>query len=106
MHSARLSPQAVRDLDELHQHIAADNPTVAAQVRTAILDFADFITQHPGLGRRISGASERQAQIRWLVVPSYRSYLVFFQPHEKSIMVVRILHAARDWTRFFPTSPS
>jgi toxin ParE1/3/4 len=106
MNEARLSPQAARDLEELHRHIAADNPASAAQVRTAILDLADFLTQHPGLGRRISGPGKRHAQIRWLVVTSYRNHLVFFQPHEKSIMVVRILHAARDWTRFFPASPS
>jgi toxin ParE1/3/4 len=102
MSLARFSPQAARDLDEACQHIAADNPVAAADVRAAILDFADRIAEHPALGRRISGAGARHAQIRWLVVPPYRNYLVFFQPHAGSIMVVRVLHAARDWTRFFP----
>lgn len=104
MNQARFSPQAVRDLEEVCQHIAADNPTAAGQVRAAILDFADLIALHPGFGRRIGGAGERHAQIRWLVVPPYRNYLIFFQPQADSIMVVRILHAARDWTRFFPRS--
>jgi len=30
--------------------------------------------------------------------------LIFYQPFENTIVVVRILHAARDWTRFFPAS--
>ena len=75
-------------------------------MRAAILDYADLIAQHPGLGRRIPGACPRHSQIRWLVVPPYRNYLVFFQPDADSIMVVRILHAAQDWTRFYPRSPS
>ena len=30
---------------------------------------------------------------------------MFYRPFEDTIMVLRILHAARDWTRFFPASP-
>jgi plasmid stabilization system protein ParE len=101
MSLARFSPRAARDLDEHCERIAADNSAAAARVRAAILDYADLIARHPGIGRRITGASVRHAQIRWLVVPPYRNYLVFFQPHADSIMVVRVLHAAQDWTRFF-----
>ena len=107
MSPARFSPRAARDLDEHCARIAADNPAAADQVRTAILDYSDLIAQHPEIGRRIKGASARHTQIRWLVVPPYRNYLVFFQPDADSIMVVRVLHAAQDWTRFFPRpSPS
>lgn len=107
MKPARFSPQAARDLDEHCERIAADNPTAAGQVRSAIFDYSDLVAQHPGIGRRIKGAGARHTQIRWLVVPTYRNYLVFFQPYADSIMVVRVLHAAQDWTRFFPrTSPS
>ena len=99
-----LSPRAVRDLEEIHRLIAADNPDAAERVRLTILDIADFIAQHPGIGRRIFNVSPRHADIRWLVVPNYRNYLVFYRPYQDSVMVARILHAARDWTRFFPPS--
>ena len=99
---ARFSPRAARDLAEHCEHIAADNQAAARHVRAAILDLADLIAQHPEIGRRIQGAGPRHIQIRWLVVPSYRNYLVFFQPDANTIMVVRVLHAAQDWTRFFP----
>ena len=39
-----------------------------------------------------------------MVVPKYRNYLFFYRPFQDSVMVVRILHAAEDWTRFFPAS--
>jgi toxin ParE1/3/4 len=103
MKQARLSPRSERDLDSIHDFIAGDNPEAAARVRATILNTADFLARNPELGRLIRDASSRHAQIRWSVVPSFRNYLIFYQPFGDTIMVVRILHAAQDWTRFFPT---
>ncbi len=99
---AKFSPKAVRDLGELCSHISADNPEAAERVRQTILNTSDFLAQHPELGRRIRKAAPRHAQIRWFVVPKFRNYLIFYQPFQETIMVIRILHAAQDWTRFFP----
>ena len=101
MSHARFSPRAECDLDNISQYIASDNPAAAAQVRRVILATADFLAQHPAAGRRILKANSRHAQIRWRVVPRYRNYLIFYQPHGETIVVVRGLHAAQDWTRFF-----
>ena len=99
---ARFSPKAASDLDEIFRYIFADNPDAAERVRRTILNTADLLAQHPELGRRIRNAAARHAQIRWLVVPAFRNYLIFYQPLQETIIVVRILHAAQDWTRFFP----
>ncbi len=56
---ARFSPKAARDLDEISGHIAADNPEAAERVRLTILNTADFLAQHPELGRRIRKAAAR-----------------------------------------------
>ena len=101
---ARFSPKATRDLDEISGHIAADNPEAAGRVRQTILNTADFLAQHPELGRRIRKAPARHLQIRWFVVPKFRNYLIFYQPFQETVMVVRVLHAAQDWTRFFPAA--
>ena len=101
---ARFSPKAANDLDEVSRHIAADNPEAAERVRQTILNTSDFLVQHPELGRRIRNATARHSQVRWFVVPKFRNYLIFYQPFEKTVMVVRILHAAQDWTRFFPVT--
>ncbi len=103
MNRARFSPRAARDLEEHCNCIAGDNPEAAARVRQAILHVADFLAQHWELGRRIRKASLRHAQIRWFVVPHFRNDLIFYPPHEETIMVIRVLHAAQDWTRFFGT---
>ena len=101
---ARFSPKAARDLDEISGHIAADNPEAAERVRLPLLNTADFLAQHPELGRRIRKAAARHLQIRWFVVPKFRNYLIFYQPFHETVIVVRVLHAAQDWTRFFPTA--
>ena len=101
---ARFSPKAGRDLDGHCGFIAGDNPEAAERVRQTILNTADLLAQHRELGPRIRNAAPRHSQIRWFVVPKFRNYLIFYQPFEETIMVVRVLHAAQDWTRFFPTS--
>ena len=101
MNLARFSPKAEQDLAHIHRHIAEDNPNAADEVRRVILATADFLAQHPEAGRLIRGAAVRHREIRWLVVPRYRNYLIFYQPFRESIVVVRVLHAARDWTKFF-----
>ena len=102
MTRAKFSPKAARDLDNHCGHIAADNPDAAARVRQTILLTADFLAEHRELGRTIRNALPRHALIRWFVVPRFRNYLIFYQPWEDTVMVVRVLHAAQDWTRFFP----
>ena len=99
---AKVSPRARLDLDRLHSFIAADNPDAAARVRETILDTADLLAANPELGRRIRNAGKRHAQVRWFVVPKFRNYLLFYQPFQDTILIMRVLHAAQDWTRFFP----
>ena len=84
-------------------YIATDNPEAAECVHRIILNTADLIAQHPELGRRIRKAAVRHQQIRWSVVPKFHNYLIFYQPFQETIMVIRVLHAAQDWTRFFST---
>ena len=102
---ARLSPRAQRDLEGIWSFIAADNPEAAGRVRATILSTADLLAANRELGRRILNATPRHAEVRWIVVPRFRNYLMFYRPFEDTIMVLRILHAAQDWTRFFPASP-
>jgi toxin ParE1/3/4 len=101
---ARLSPRAQRDLDSIRSHIATENPEAANRVYDAVLATADFLAQNPGLGHRIRNATVRHAETHWFVVTGFRNYLIFYQPFHDTIMVLRVLHAAQDWTRFFPRS--
>jgi len=83
MIGARFSPRAARDLDEIFGYITADNPEAAESVRRIILNTADFLAQHPELGRRIRKAAARHQHIRWFVVPKFHNYLIFYQCFRK-----------------------
>lgn len=99
---AKFSPWAVRDLDEILGQINANHPEEARRARRMISNIADFLAEHPGLGRRVRKADDRHLPIRWFAVPKFRDYLVFYQPFNETIMVIRVRQAGRDWTRYFP----
>ena len=101
MSSARVSKRAEKDLERIRGYIAADNPEAAERVWHALLDTADLLAQNAQIGRPILNASPRHAEVRWFVVPQFRNYLIFYRPFQEAIIVVRILHASQDWTRFF-----
>ncbi len=44
---------------------------------------------------------EHEIGVRLWPVSRYRSYLVLYRVEPGRIRVLRILHAAQDWTRFF-----
>lgn len=101
MISARISKRAERDLTGIENYIAANNPQAAERVRQALLDTADLLANNSDIGSNILNASPRHAQTRWFLVPRFHNYLIFYQPFQDTIVVLRFLHAAQDWTRFF-----
>ena len=101
---ARVNPKVECDLEEIARFISSDHPNAAKRVRDMILHIADLLAQNPDLGRKTRNASPRHAQIGWFVVPKFRNYLIVYQPFKETALVVRILHAAQDWTRPFPTT--
>jgi len=103
MKQARFSPKAGEDMDEILRFIAADNPEAADRVRETILNTSDFLANHPELGRRVRNATKADKFVRWFVTPKFRNFLIFYEPYRDTIVVLRVLHAAQDWTRTFPT---
>lgn len=101
MSSAKISRRAQRDLEEIREYIATENPEAAEHVWQAFLDTADLLARNVGIGRHILDASPRHADVRWFIVPRFRNYLVFYRPFQDTILVLRVLHASQDWTRFF-----
>jgi toxin ParE1/3/4 len=101
MKSAKVSNAAQRDLERIHAFVAQDNPEAANQVFVAILDRADRLALAPQSGHVLKRAQARHKHVRWTIVTEYPNYLIFYRPIPAGIQVVRGLHAAQDWTRFF-----
>lgn len=95
------NPVAVRDLEEITNYIASSNEDAAHAVRHNILDTADRLSQHPGLGIRPRFKATRHAGIRFLPADSYPTYLLFYRELDDEIEVLRVLHGHRDLPSLF-----
>jgi toxin ParE1/3/4 len=92
--SVRYTARALEQLAEIFEYIAQDNPQAAhavqARIRTSIERLDDFpfagrITDRPG--------------VRVLTVVRY-PYLIFYRTSDAGdVLILRILHAARDSSR-------
>ena len=93
---------AEEDINQIEDYIFANDPAAAARVRTAIvkqtLEFANMPAK--GLILR-EPANEQEIGVRLWPVSLYRNYLILYRIEPELIRVLRILHSAQDWTRFF-----
>ena len=90
------SPEALRDLADLHAYIARDDPRAADGVVRRILALVeDRLSEMPRLGRpgRVPGTRE--------LVVSGTPYIVPYRLRAGAIEVARVFHAARRW----PSTP-
>jgi toxin ParE1/3/4 len=83
---------ARQDLDEIWLSIATDNVIAADELIDSIADKAQKLSQNPKIG--VS---------RPELTPSARSvavgnYIVIYQPDGLTIVVLRIVHGARDYS--------
>ncbi|MFP4148304.1 MAG: type II toxin-antitoxin system RelE/ParE family toxin [Nitriliruptoraceae bacterium] len=86
-----LSHEAITDLRDIYDYIAADDPVAARRVlediRTAIRRLAD----HPGLGHLREDLADEALRV-WTV----HSYLVIYRPDARPLQIVRVLSGYRD----------
>ncbi|MGB8472829.1 MAG: type II toxin-antitoxin system RelE/ParE family toxin [Candidatus Acidiferrum sp.] len=86
-----LHPQALTDLDEIWEYIAADNPVAADRVLEAIFEAIQALVPFPQLGHSRSDLTSRPLRIH-----SVRDFLIAYAPDEKPLLVLAILHGRRN----------
>ena len=86
-----LTPAAERDVGDIWDYIAADNPEAAGRVLDALEASLHKLARNPGIGHvREDLADQRH---RFFLV---YSYLIVYRCKTKPLQVIRVLHAARD----------
>ena len=93
MTRAVLSPAAERDIVEIVEWIASDNPVAARGFRAALDRLADTIGEHP-----MSGALKPQLAsppIRFFPLRGF-PYVMVYTPERDPPLIVRVVHGARD----------
>lgn len=87
-----LSPLALRDLQDIHDYIARDNPDAANVFLDRIDSRLEMIREHPGIGRK---REELPAGLRSVVEGNY---LIIHRliAEQKTLEIVRVLHSKRN----------
>jgi len=93
---------AEEDLDQIEDYIAVQDPTAAARVRAAIVRQSVQLGDTPEKGMPLrEPRGKEEIGVRLWPVARYRNYLILYRVEAGQIRVLRILHAAQDWARFF-----
>ena len=93
---------AEEDLDQIEDYISAHDPAAAVRVRVAIVQQSLQLGKTPAKGMALKAPrGEEEIGVRLWPVTRYRNYLLLYRREPERVRVLRILHAAQDWTRFF-----
>ena len=82
---------AERDFDKAVEYIAQDAPMAATDVARRIIEAAEKLASHPGMGRpgRIKGTRE-------LIVPGL-PFILPYKEKANAVFILRVLHTSRKW---------
>ena len=90
----RLLKIAEEDLIEIVSYIAADNPSAANTLANKIEKNLELLSDNPKLGRIPRDEEIRNLGYRYIII---QNYIVFYTIDERTILVHRILHSARNY---------
>ena len=96
--AAEVGPAARRDLDNHILWLRGEaDPETASRFAQAAIQTFDKLAETPGLGPLLAAVNPQLADMRKWRVDGFRKILIFYQPHDDGIRVVRVLHSAADW---------
>jgi len=86
-----LHPDALTDLTEIWEYIAADNPGAADRVIEDIHEAIRALVQFPQLGHQRSDLSSQPLRFH-----PVRNFLIAYAPDEEPLLVLAVLHGRRN----------
>jgi antitoxin ParD1/3/4/toxin ParE1/3/4 len=86
-----LHPDALKDLEEIWEYIAADSLDAADRVREEIYDAIQSLVPFPHVGHNRSDLTSQPLRFQ-----TVRDYVIAYAPAEKPLAIVAILHGRRS----------
>jgi len=93
-YTIRLLRVAEEDLAEIVTYIAAENISAAEALMDRVEKNLLSLQEHPYLGRIPDDVELLKLGYRYLIVDNY---LIFYVVDERTVLVHRIMHGARDY---------
>lgn len=95
------TPQAWQDALEIVAYIGTDNPEAASRFVPALEETCTQLVALPGMGSARTFQRKDLKGVRIMPGTGFEHYLIFYTTAGRSIKVLRILHAARDFPTIF-----
>ena len=92
----RISRRADMDLTAICNYIAHDNPVAAEQLDERIHQEIQFLARFPGVGHTRADVRDKRYLFR-----AVGNYVIAYRVEGKELIVVRVLHGARDFRKLF-----
>jgi toxin ParE1/3/4 len=93
--------KAQEDIDDITYYIAQDNLEVAVAFFEAVESTCTMLSTMPGIGSARDYRNPLFAGLRMFHVKKFENYLIFYQSTDDELLVVRVLHGARDIAALF-----
>lgn len=91
----RLSRRAVRDIEGIAVYIAQDDPNAAAEYVDRLQARFQILAENPRMGR---DADDFGVDVRAFPIGNY---VVFYRAVSGGVLIVRVLHGARNLAQVF-----
>lgn len=92
-------PQALSDLVESAEFLAHDDIEVADRFFDAFEATVEQIRRTPKIGGVRS--FQNRVDVRMWFIRGFEKHLIFYTESPDEIAILRVIHSARDYTRFF-----
>jgi len=93
----QISPLASQDFDEIYTYISQNNPDAALRFFDAARETFAKIATTPSLGRIYPTQNQSLTGLRKCGIKGFKSYIIFYLIREDVLIIVRIVHGARDF---------
>ena len=91
-------PQALVDLVEIAEYIAQDDIEVADRFFDAFEETIERLRHSPKIGS--PRKHQNNVDVRMSFIRGFENCLIFYTENADEIVILRIIHSARDYTRF------
>lgn len=93
----RISRKADTDIERICDYIAEGNPDAADRLDQQIHRAIQLLAKFPGMGHTRPDVQDKRYLFR-----AVGNYVIAYRLEKKELVVVRVVHGARDFRKLFP----
>ena len=94
----RINPLVVKDLKEIRNYIAEDNPQKATEVVDEIYGKFENLQLFPGMGADLSKRVHFRTNYKYVV---WNDYVIIYRADEEFVEIYRVINRYQDITKIF-----